>query len=593
MAVEKGRTSNSLACGWQPVGVQQVRLRLAPGESRQVIFLLGYHENPQESKFDPPESQVINKQAVLPVMQRFLQAEQVENAFLDLKSYWSGLLERFQVETPDEHTNRMVNIWNVYQVMATFNISRSASLFESGVGRGMGFRDSNQDLLAFTLLDHARARQRLLDLAATQLPDGSAYHQFQPLTKRGNNDVGSGFNDDPLWLVLAAAEYIKETGDWAILDELVPFDNQDDLAQHLYEHLLRSLRFTLAHRGPHRLPLIGRADWNDCLNLNCFSDTPGQSFQTTTSKDGVTAESVLIAGLFILAAGEMMKIAEKRGDSQVMEELRQACADMERTIWAAGWDGAWFRRAYDDFGHPVGARECAEGQIFIEPQGMCVMAGLGLTDGRAAQALDAVAERLATPHGILLQQPAYSHYYLNLGEISSYPPGYKENASVFCHTNPWIMIAETRLGRGDAAFEYYRRINPSAREAISELHKCEPYVYAQMISGRDAPVQGEAKNSWLTGTAAWNYVAITRWILGIRPAFDGLEIAPVFPQNWKRFSVKRIFRGVCYHIQVERTGAGNSVSLSVNGKPIDGTLVPTPPPGTRDIEVQALIGAEI
>jgi len=593
LAVEKGRTSNSLACGWQPVGVQQVRLRLAPGESRQVIFLLGYHENPQESKFDPPESQVINKQAVLPVMQRFLQAEQVENAFLDLKSYWSGLLERFQVETPDEHTNRMVNIWNVYQVMATFNISRSASLFESGVGRGMGFRDSNQDLLAFTLLDHARARQRLLDLAATQLPDGSAYHQFQPLTKRGNNDVGSGFNDDPLWLVLAAAEYIKETGDWAILDEQVPFDNRADLARPLFDHLLRSLRFTLAHRGPHRLPLIGRADWNDCLNLNCFSDTPGQSFQTTTSKDGVTAESVLIAGLFILAAGEMMKIAEKRGDSQVMEELRQACADIERTIWAAGWDGAWFRRAYDDFGHPVGARECAEGQIFIEPQGMCVMAGLGLTDGRAAQALDAVAERLATPHGILLQQPAYSHYYLNLGEISSYPPGYKENASVFCHTNPWIMIAEARLGRGDAAFEYYRRINPSAREAISELHKCEPYVYAQMISGRDAPVQGEAKNSWLTGTAAWNYVAITRWILGIRPAFDGLEIAPVIPQNWKRFSVKRIFRGVCYHIRVERAGAGNSVRLTVDGKPIDGTLVPTPLPGTRDIEVRALVGAEI
>jgi cellobiose phosphorylase len=266
---------------------------------------------------------------------------------------------------------------------------------------------------------------------------------------------------------------------------------------------------------------------------------------------------------------------------------------MEQTVWESGWDGAWFRRAYDDFGEPVGSQECPEGQIFIEPQGMCVMAGLGVQDGRARQALDSVAQRLATPHGILLQQPAFSHYYLKLGEISSYPPGYKENASVFCHTNPWIMIAEAMIGRGDAAFDYYLRINPSAREAISDLHKCEPYVYAQMISGRDAPVQGEAKNSWLTGAAAWNYVAITHWILGIRPTFKGLEIAPVVPESWQAFDVERIFRGVCYHIHVERIGAGNAVTLSVDGKKIDGSVVPIPPSGTKEINVQVKLGAAI
>ncbi len=589
-AVRRGQLSNSIAAGWQPVGVQQVRVSLQPGETRKMIFLLGYHENPVEDKFDPPNSQTINKKRVLPVIQRYLNEQVVEESFQALKAYWDGLLGHLQVLTPDEHTNRMVNVWNAYQVMATFNISRSASLFESGVGRGMGFRDSNQDLLAFVLLDHERARERLLDLAATQRPDGSAFHQYQPLTKRGNDDVGSGFNDDPLWLVVAASAYIKETGDWQVLQEPVPFENQPGSEQSLYAHLLRSLEYTLAHLGPHKLPLIGRADWNDCLNLNCFSSQPGQSFQTTTSKDGKVAESVFIAGLFNLAAAEMIDIAQHEGEKLDVQRFRQAAQKMEETVWAAGWDGAWFRRAYDDFGEPVGSSECSEGQIFVEPQGMCVMAGLGLADGRARQALDAVAERLATPHGIMLQQPAFSHYYLKLGEISTYPPGYKENASVFCHTNPWVMIAEAKAGRGDAAFDYYQRINPSAREAISDLHKCEPYVYAQMISGQDASVQGEAKNSWLTGTAAWNYVAITQWILGIRPTFSGLSIAPVIPADWQGFQAERVFRGVRYHIQVERVGTGNAIVLEVDGKPVLGIVVPLPVAGVTDVQVQVKLG---
>jgi cellobiose phosphorylase len=450
----------------------------------------------------------------------------------------------------------------------------------------MGFRDSNQDLLGFIQLDPVRSRQRILDLAATQLPDGGAYHQYQPLTKRGNSDIGSGFNDDPLWLVLSTAAYIKETGDWTILDEEIPYDNQYGDDYPLYDHLKRSIQYTLERIGPNDLPLIGRADWNDCLNLNCFSSSPGQTFQTTTNKDGKVAESMFIAGLFILAASEMGPIARYRQDDAQAHLLEDAIKKMETAIWAAGWDGEWFRRAFDDFGRPVGSKSCDEGKIFIEPQGICVMAGLGVDDGRAEMALNSVRRHLATPHGIVLHQPAYTRYYLHLGEISSYPPGYKENAGIFCHTNPWVMIAETRIGRGDRAHDYYLRNNPSARESISEIHKCEPYVYAQMIAGRDAPKHGEAKNSWLSGTASWNYVAITQWILGIRPTFDGLEIAPVIPSDWQSFDAERVYRGVRYLIHVKRSGPGNEVEIRVDGKPISGSIIPLPPPETKTVQVE-------
>jgi cellobiose phosphorylase len=588
--VEQGRSNDSVAHGWAPIGSQHIRLSLAPDESRTIIFLLGYHENPVDAKFYPPESQIINKTTVRPVIAHYLQNENVETAFTALGEYWSRMLDVLQVDTPDPHTNRMVNIWNAYQCMVTFNMSRSASYFESGIGRGMGFRDSNQDLLGFVQMVPARARQRILDIAATQLPTGGAYHQYQPLTKRGNNDVGSNFNDDPAWLILGVSAYSKESGDWSILDEPVQYDNQPGSEQPLYDHLLRSFNYTLERLGPHGLPLIGRADWNDCLNLNCFSDTPGQSFQTTTNKEGKTAESVFIAGLFVLASNELAEIARQRGENTQVEACQKAVQAMVSVVEQAGWDGIWFRRAYDDFGRPVGSKENAEGQIFIESQGICIMAGIGLNDGRASLALDAVQARLATPHGIILQQPAYSRYYLELGEISSYPPGYKENAGIFCHTNPWIMIAEAMNGSGDRAYDYYLRINPSAREAISDLHRCEPYVYAQMIAGRDAPTHGEAKNSWLSGTAAWNFVAITQWILGIRPALNGLQISPVIPADWDGFTARRIFRDVVYNIRVTRSGPGNNIQLSVDGVPVKGAILPLPAQGTRQVVVDVRIG---
>jgi cellobiose phosphorylase len=585
LAVEKGQMSNSLALGWQPIGAQHIKVQLKAGEQKNIIFVLGYHENLPNEKFDLPGSQIINKRTVTPVIARYLLAEAVEAAFQALRTYYAALLDKLQVVTPDIHTNRMVNIWNAYQMMVTFNFSRSASYFESGIGRGMGFRDSNQDLLGFMHLIPERSRSRILDLAATQLPTGGAYHQYQPLTRRGNNDIGSGFNDDPLWLVLSVAAYIKETGDWGILDEPMSYDNQPGTEEPLYGHLQRSIRYTLDRLGQHGLPLIGRADWNDCLNLNCFSETPGQSFQTTTNKDGKVAESVFIAGLFVLAAKEMTAIADHLKDGEQVKILEKGLREMENAIREAGWDGMWFRRAYDNFGNPVGSQECEEGQIFIEPQGMCVMAGLGMDDGRAESALDSVASRLVTPHGIVLVQPPFTRYSLHLGEITSYPPGYKENGSVFSHTNPWVMIAEAKLGHGDRAHDYYLRINPSAREAISEVHRCEPYVYAQMIAGKDAVTPGEAKNSWLTGAAAWNYIAITQWVLGIQPTFDGLSVVPVIPTGWSGFDAVRRFRGVRYVIHVERCGPGNSIQLEVDGRLVNGALIPLPPAGTDEVQI--------
>ena len=589
-AVEAGESSDSIANGWQPIGSHHIKIQLKVGESKKIIFLLGYHENPVNAKFDPPDSQIINKKTVKPIIAKYLQLKNVETAFMALQNYWGEMLGKLQVKTPDEHTNRMVNIWNAYQCMVTFNISRSASYFESGIGRGMGFRDSNQDLLGFVHMIPERACERILDLAATQLKNGGAFHQYQPLTKRGNNDVGSGFNDDPAWLVLAVAAYIKETGDWGILDIPVQYENEPGSETPLYEHLQHSLQYTLERLGPNKLPLIGRADWNDCLNLNCFSDTPGQSFQTTTNRDGKVAESVFIAGLFVLVAKEMVEIAGHRNDGMEKAKIQQAVEKMEATIWKSGWDGQWFRRAYDDFGHVLGSRKNKEGRIFIEPQGICVWAGLGVADGRAQKALDSVAKYLATPHGIILLYPAFSRYYLHLGEISTYPPGYKENAGIFCHTNPWIMIAETKIGRGDRAFDYYTRINPSKREEISELHKCEPYVYSQMIAGKDAPTYGEAKNSWLSGTAAMNYVAITQAILGIQPQYDGLEINPVVPLDWQGYEVVRQFRGVRYEISVSRKGVGGNVSLVVEGKPIRGKVIPLPSRDVKILKVAVSIG---
>ncbi len=573
--VLEGKPSNSEAHGWSPVASHFIEVELKPGESKDFIFVLGYVENSEEEKWE--SKNIINKAKAKATISRFDTAEKVDRALDELRNYWDNLLSIYSVDSGDEKLDRMVNIWNQYQCMITFCFSRSASFFESGIGRGMGFRDSNQDLIGFVHQIPARARERIIDIASTQFPDGGCYHQYQPLTKRGNNDIGGGFNDDPLWLILGTVSYLKETGDLDILNEMVPFDNDQSLARSLFDHLTVSFDHVINNLGPHGLPLIGRADWNDCLNLNCFSNDPNESFQTTENKtEGSKAESVMIAGLFVVYGRDYAELCSRTGRKEEAERALKHVNKMVGTIKEYGWDGDWFIRAYDYYGRKIGSKENEEGKIFIESQGWCTMAGIGAEEGLCRKALDSVKERLDCRFGIVLNNPAFTKYYIEYGEISSYPDGYKENAGIFCHNNPWIMIGETVAGNGDRAWEYYRKIAPSYLEEISDLHKTEPYVYAQMVAGKDAFKPGEAKNSWLTGTASWNFYAISQYILGIRPGYDGLVVDPCIPKEWKGFTVKRKFRNAQYTIEVlnpDRKSKGVS-SITVDGQKLGSNEIP-------------------
>lgn len=594
--IAEGRAHDSVAHGWAPIAAPRVRVQLAPGETRTLVFVLGYIEVDPADKWedpnDPAKVGIINKRPAHELFGRFTDPTAVDAAFAELDDYWRDLLSTYSVDSGDERLDRMVNIWNQYQCMVTFNMSRSASYYESGTGRGMGFRDSNQDLLGFVHLIPERARERIIDIASTQLPDGSAWHQYQPLTKRGNADIGGGFNDDPLWLVASVFAYLSETGDASILNEPVPFDNEEGSEQPLLEHLRRSVNFTMQHRGPHGLPLIGRADWNDCLNLNCFSSEPGESFQTVENNDTGVAESVFIAGMFVLYGRQYAEILERFGadcgmpaDAAAAEAaaVRDAVAQVEQATETAGWDGEWFLRAYDAYSRPVGSHTDTEGQIYIEPQGMCVMAGIGLDDGKAQRALTSVRERLTCEWGTAILAPAYSTYRIELGEISSYPRGYKENGGIFCHNNPWISIANAVAGNDEEAFEVYRRTCPAYVEDKSDIRKTEPYVYCQMVAGPEAPTTGEGKNSWLTGTAAWTFVDVSQFLLGVTPTFDGLKVEPHLPAAFTDLTVTRVFRGVTYTIHMVRTG---SRSLTVDGTAIEGNVAPLPTGDVTAVSVE-------
>ena len=611
--VLEGKAGNSVAHGWSPIASQYFEITLAPGETRDLVFVLGYIENPQDEKFEKDAegnlifsrpgvlnscSALINKKPAYEMIAAFDTVEKVDSAFAALNAYWDKLLRKFSVSTGDEKLDRMVNVWNQYQCMVTFNMSRSASFFESGIGRGMGFRDSNQDLVGFVHQIPERARERIIDIASTQFPDGGCYHQYQPLTKRGNNGIGGGFNDDPLWLIFGTAAYIKETGDFSILEEPVPFDNVPGSEVSLLEHLKVSFEHVTNNLGPHGLPLIGRADWNDCLNLNCFSNDPNESFQTTENKtSGSKAESLMIAGQFVFCGRQFIELLEAyktqsllppagmstlghvRGgtaseaqrwderEARTCPEVDKLCDEaskqidkMIEAIKQYGWDGEWFLRAYDYFGEKIGSKECEEGKIFIESQGWCTMAGVGLEEGYCDKALDSVKKMMDCEHGIVLNNPAYTRYHIAYGEISSYPQGYKENAGIFCHNNPWVIIGEAVAGRPEDAWEHYRKICPSYIED-QNLHKVEPYVYCQMVAGKDSARPGEGKNSWLTGTAAWNWYTITEWLLGIKPKYDGILIEPCLPAEFKQYKVHREFRDAVYDITINNSGKGGSMFI--------------------------------
>jgi len=572
--VNDGKPKNTVAHGWSPIASHYIEVELLPGEEKDYVFMLGYVEVEADNKWE--SKSVINKKPAKEMIFKFDTVEKVDAAYNDLRDYWDNLLGKINIKSGDDKLDRMVNIWNQYQCMVTFNMSRSASFFESGIGRGMGFRDSNQDLIGFVHQIPERARERIFDIASTQFEDGSCYHQYQPLTKKGNAAVGGDFNDDPLWLILSTTEYIKETGDFSLLDEMVPFDNDMSRAKPHFDHLKASFYHVVNNLGPHKLPLIGRADWNDCLNLNCFSNDPNESFQTTGNKKGDTAESLMIAGLFVVYGKEYVKLCKRIGKNEAANEAEIHVNNMIEAVKKHGWDGDWYLRAYDYYGKKIGSNENEEGKIFIESQGWCTMAEIGKEEGLVEKSLNSVKEHLDCEYGIVLNSPAFTKYHIEYGEISTYPAGYKENGGIFCHNNPWIMIGETMIGRGDAAYDYYTKIAPSFLEDISELHKVEPYVYCQMIAGKEAYKPGEAKNSWLSGTASWNFYAITQYILGIKPDYDGLSINPCIPSKWDGFKMTREFRGATYEIEVTNP---NHVSkgvkqLIVNGSTIEANVVP-------------------
>ncbi len=566
-AVSRQHSEDSLAHGWSPIASHYIEVELKPGESRDFIFVLGYEENPQEEKFandqrlttndqlitslGEKDHHIINKVRAHEVIRRFATVEAVDQAFAELNALWDELLSKYRVESADERLNRMVNIWNQYQCMVTFCMSRSASFFESGVGRGMGFRDSNQDLVGFVHQIPSRARQRILDIAATQFPDGGCYHQYQPLTKRGNNDIGGGFNDDPMWLIFGTTAYIRETGDYTILDEMVPWDNEPGTEVSLMEHLRISFNHVVNNLGPHGLPLIGRADWNDCLNLNCFSWDPNESFQTTGNQtEGSKAESLMIAGLFVYCGRQFCKLLKVTGYGLRVTDFEAEIEKMCQAVEQYGWDGEWYLRAYDYYGNKVGSHENEEGQIFIESQGWCGMARIGADKGMPEKALDSAARLLDSEHGMVLNYPAYTTYHVELGEQSTYPAGYKENGGIFCHNNPWVIIAQTEAGRGNDAWTLYKKIAPAWIED-QDLHKVEPYVYCQMVAGKEAAKPGEGKNSWLTGTAAWNWLVVSQHILGIQPTYEGLRVNPCIPSDMKEYKVTRKWRDAEYVITVK------------------------------------------
>jgi len=602
-AVLEGKCGNSLADGWSPIASHYKEITLKAGESKTLIFVLGYVEMPAEKKFEA-DGKTINKEKALAMIEKYNSPEKFAAGMQELRSYWDRLLGILNVNTPEDKVNRMVNIWNQYQCMVTFNLSRSASYFESGIGRGMGFRDSNQDILGFVHQIPDRARERLIDIASTQLEDGGCYHQYQPLTKKGNADIGGDFSDDPLWMILSVSAYIKETGDWSILDEKVPFDNDPSKAKSMLDHLTVSFYHIVNNLGPHKLPLAMRADWNDCINLSCFSDTPGESFQTYTNpkfkaEGGYSkiAESVFVATLFTYAGPNYVGILNHLGRKDEAKKAQAEIDKMKKAVMESAWDGDWFLRAYDAYGKKMGSKECEEGKIFIEPQGFAIMSDID--KDAAKKTLASIDERLNTKFGLVLNNPAFTRYYVEYGEISTYPGGYKENAGIFTHNNAWIICAAAYAGQGNQAFKYYSEIAPAYTEETSDIHKTEPYVYGQMIGGKDAGSDigqsgrnfGQGKNSWLTGTAAWNMVAISQYILGIQPDFDGLKIDPSIPSDWEGFTATRIFRGTKYKIVVKNPShvCKGVKSMTVDGKAVTGCVIPFEA-GKKEVKVEVTLG---
>jgi N,N'-diacetylchitobiose phosphorylase len=545
IAVERGWNANTIAVGGNPCASVQNRLKLKPGEKAYAVYIVGIGD---AKTFGQECKRLYSDRA------------NVEKEFDKVRQYWDRRLSAYTCSTPSPLVNSMVNIWNQYQCHTTFNWSRSASFNEAGGRDGLGYRDTNQDTLGVMHSIPGLCRDKIIDLLKGQISNGAAMHGLQPLTwEQGPHNVPPEqhiFSDDHLWLLLSVPAYIRETGEMDFLGLKVPYCDEGEAT--VFEHLKQALEFSWGKRGPHGLLLGLAADWNDCINLK------GRG------------ESIWSTFLYFRALTEFIELAERAGHKDDAVYYRKYRDEIAGNLDKYAWDGKWFLRGYLDSGKKLGGQESDQSKIFINSQTWAVVSGAA-SEEKGLRAMDSLKEYLATEHGIVKNYPAYRETDLEVGAITSFPPGLKENAGIFCHANTWAIIAECLLGRGDRAFEYYLAFLPAARNDIADIYTMEPYVYSQFITGKEHPYKfGRARNSWLTGTASWSFVAVSQYILGVRPSYDGLVVDPCIPCDWDGFRVRRVFRGKVFDIEVknpDRVSKGVA-SLAVNGRKLDGTLIP-------------------
>jgi len=562
--------SNSLALRGDNIGALLLPLgALAPGESKQFSILLTQQEGKRAESLT----------AARALFDAYREPEAVTTALGSLKAHWSEYLGRVQVQTPDASMNSMLNVHNPRQCYMTKHWSRDLSLYQLGFGgRGIGFRDSSQDVMGVMAQMPNEARELIEKLLSVMKTNGSAMHQFYASTMVANegdarevDDRPKFYGDDHLWIVFAVCAYLKETGDLAFLERVLPYYEKDKHGSPVqrgtvFDHLKRAVEFTKSNVGAHSLPLLGFADWNDTVNL----------------KAG--AESLFIANQYGKALLELIELCEFRGDEAQAQRYRSDYEQMRALVNEYAWDGEWYVRYFDHDGTPIGSKRNAQGQIWTNGQSWPVISGFAPPE-RARAALDSVHRLLNTENGIKLSGPGYDDYDPHKGGVTTYPPGAKENGGIFLHANPWVMIAETLVGNGDRAFQYYNQINPAAKNHVIDVYECEPYVYAQNILGNEHGLFGLARNSWLSGTASWCYQAGLKYILGVMPGYGGLELDPCIPKAWDGFSVVRQFRGAEYHITVKNPDhvSKGVRSLVVDGEPVTGRTVPAFQAGTTHI----------
>jgi cellobiose phosphorylase len=544
---------------------------LKPGETRRFVTLLGQAASLEEAE---------------PVIRKMSDFKEVDAAFESIHAFYEEYLSALQVQTPDTDFDRMINVYNPRQCWITLNWSRYLSYYQLGYGaRGIGFRDSSQDVMGVLSSAPQAGKELMRKLLSVQKRNGSAMHQFNPLTMEGAlgeadaEDRPHYYSDDHLWIILAVIAYLKETGDRAFLNEAIPFYEKDGdeiplESGSVLEHLKRGLTFTQRDTGAHGLPLLGFADWNDTINLPAG------------------AESLFTTHLYGRALTEMIALCESLGDQAQVQQYRQDYETMRSRFEQVAWDGDWYVMYFDHDGSPVGSQKNEKGKIHLNGQTWPVLSGFAAPE-RARMAMDAVRKHLNTRYGIKLSAPGYDGFDPNIGGITTYPPGAKENGGIFLHPNPWAIIAETLLGNGDRAYEYYAQINPAAKNDMMEIYECEPYVYPQNVLADEHPQFGMARNTWLSGTSSWTYQAATQWILGVRAEYDGLRVDPCIPSTWEGFSMARRFRGSLIRITVHNPQkvCRGVARMTLDSKEINGNIIPIQPAGGEHV-VEVWLGKQ-